>query len=404
MAVLQGWSLEFFYQNDSDEYVGMGHALASGDLLFTSEEASWFPLFRTPGYPLFLGTLYFFGLNDIGVVAVQMLLDAASCLLVFHLVMGVTGSEKGSLLASFLFAINPLFIVYSLQMLSESLFLFVFLLSNVLFFSNYERQSIVARDMVILGLLFGLMIWIRPISILFPVFYAVLLYKKHKVLSPSALLLILPAVFVLLWIMRNYLLAEEAVFSATVLWNVVCYYAGSVANDPASDISGFSHFIWAYHLHDPPVCTLLPYEQLKAGWNPAIEMILLNLPLFIKHSALGSLGLFEPFSPPHRLADAMPSSPTEIEIFGIETTIYENLIPFYAFSLVYSLILYSSSIYLLVKGGRKKKHVLWLFLVLLLYTAVVNGPLNYARYRFPLEPFFIIFAASALAAWLWKKS
>ncbi len=39
------------YEADSDEYIGMGRALAKGDFLFSS--ASWFPLFRTPGYPIF---------------------------------------------------------------------------------------------------------------------------------------------------------------------------------------------------------------------------------------------------------------------------------------------------------------------------------------------------------------
>lgn len=403
-SILQDLELKGLYQNDSDEYAGMGSALAGGDITFTSAEASWFPLFRTPGYPIFLAIFYALGLGDVQVALAQILIDAASCLLVFHLALRLSGKENVALLAAALYAVNPLMIEYSFQILSETLFTFAFLLANILFFGVYEKSAIGRKDALMLGALLGFIIWIRPISIVLPIIYAALLYRKHRDAVAAALLLAIPAVFVGLWIARNYLFAGEAVFSATLVWNVVCYYAGAVAQDPASDTSHFGDFISAYLLLTPAYCTALPFSELKAGWDPAISLIISNPLVFIKHSAIGAVSLFEFFGPVHRIAEAMGPmpQPMEFEFAGMENKAYAPLVPFYGIAAAYQLAIYWFAAIFLFRKESRKTPVFWFFIMLLAYTAIINGPISYSRYRIPLEPFLMLFAASTLVEWLWK--
>lgn len=388
------------YQNDSDEYVGMGRALASGDVLFTGEYASWYPLFRTPGYPAFLAPFYAFGFGDIQIALAQGLMDSASCLLLFHLAALTLKDRNAAHAAAALYAANPLFISFSFQLLSEAFFVFAFLLANIVFFTGYAKGRFGERDAAMLGALLGLIIWIRPISIAFPLFYAGLLYLKQRNAKEAALILLVPMLFAGAWVARNYVVEGEATLSGTLLWNVVCYYAGFVANDPASSLQGQDYFIWRYRWWDPSVCTMLPFSELKGGLAPALGLIAQNLPVFAWHSTLGALKLFEPFSPVSHVAAAL-SGMRSYEVDG--TMLAQEggwlaFLPLYAAAALYQLAAYFFAAWHLRDGKARGGALFPLFAVMLAYTCVMNGPLNYARYRFPLEPFIILFAAAGITA------
>lgn len=388
------------YQNDSDEYIAMGHALAEGDFLFSGQRAPWQPLFRTPGYPLFLAFFYAIGLPDAQVAFAQALLDAASCVLVFHLTMCISRGKGQAYAAAALFAANPLFMAYSFQLLSETFFLFVFLLANIVFFGALRKEPFGPRDAALLGALFGFLILIRPASIAFPLIYALVIYAGGRSLRGPALLLGVSAIFVLAWMGRNYLVDGEFVLSGTALWNIVCYYAGFVANDPASMLEGHGYTIWRYMLWDPARCTELPYAELKSALVPALELIGDNALVFARHSLIGWMLLFDPFNPAGHIGGALSGMrPPDIERMMLSRSgEYLWFLPVYAFALAYQMSVYSLAAVHLWRPESRKGPLFLLFAMLLAYTFIANGPLNYARYRFPIEPFIIVFASSGLWA------
>lgn len=380
VLIITGSNFFALYENDSKQYIGMGNALAHGDMFFTSDEASWFPLFRTPGYPIFLSVFYFLGFTDQMIALVQIILDSLSCLLVFKLADILLKNEKAALFAAFLYVINPLFISFSFQLLSETFFLFVFLVTNILFFEFYNKQKETIKPAVIVGLFFGFMIWIRPIAIVFPFIYCLTFYLKHRNHLPILTMIVIPLLFVGLWTARNYVIEGEMTFSATPLWNVVCYYNGAVVNDTSANLDGKEKFIEEYRLYNPPSCTDLNYTQLQNGLGTSQEIILTNPLIFAKKSFIAGFYLFEPV-PSHWIARA--SGDQEGGYFAIPI--------FNLLSIGYQAILYGFAIFFIVKERRSP--LVHLFLMLLIYTIIINATVNYHRYRFPLEVFLIIFAA-----------
>lgn len=375
------------YENDSDEYIGMGRALSQGDIFFVSATASWFPLFRTPGYPLFLSLPYAAGLNDLHVSFFQIILDCANVLLVFELTKKIKLGEGVAIVSALLYAANPLLISFSFQLLSETFFMFVFLITNVLFFNNLNKQRLNTKEAAVLGILFGFLVWIRPLSMLFPIFYAAFMCIRTKKLTQPALMAGIAYLFVLAWMARNYIFAGTLTYSATLLWSIVCYGAGYVANDPGADISNWGLFIETYSLTDPPLCTNVPFKGLQEGLPVAISFILSNIFVYLKQLAVSSMVFFEP-TPPLYIA----------RTFGWWDTISAPYILFYAISAIYQILLYCFAflgIKKLLKESQEKdfKLLLVFLLLLLIYSDLVVGTVNYHRYRLPFELFIIMIAA-----------
>lgn len=378
------------YEADSDEYIGMGRALAKGDFLFSS--ASWFPLFRTPGYPIFLSLFYYIGFNDMQISLFQIFLDSFSALLLYKLVSIITKNTSASILAGIFYSINPLLFSFSFQILSETFFMFIFLITNILFFITYSKNSngIKKIDIWVLGFLFSFLIWIRPVSILFPFIYSFIFYLKHRNFFAPGIFILLPIIFITFWTARNYYVGNNLTFSGIALWNFVCYYPGYIVSDPAANTSGWEGFIEEYSIKTPALCTDFDYEKLSTGLTPALKFISQNLMIFIKQTMLGALTLFEPTKSYHITLT-----------MSLNQAHYSNILSsFEIFSFSYQSLLYILSFIYLINFKNEKHTMLkdlnLLVILLFLGTIFINGPNNYHRYRMPLEPFFIIFAVQGL--------
>ena len=85
---------------------------------------------RTPGYPAFVAAVYAFnGRSPEAVVIVQILLAAATVVLVYLLSRQLGLSHRGSLLAAAVLALEPVSAMTSVLLLSETLFAFLLVLS-----------------------------------------------------------------------------------------------------------------------------------------------------------------------------------------------------------------------------------------------------------------------------------
>jgi 4-amino-4-deoxy-L-arabinose transferase-like glycosyltransferase len=154
---------------DTASYLEPGRNL----LLHGEFVASGLPeISRTPGYPLFLALVSLAG--PVAAALAQVLLSVFSVVLVWRLARTVFHDNRIALAAAWIFAFEPLSILYSILLLSETLFLALFLLSleRVAAFLREQRLSILAQA----GVCLAAATFVRPVSYYLPVVLAVGLF------------------------------------------------------------------------------------------------------------------------------------------------------------------------------------------------------------------------------------
>jgi len=121
-------------------------------------------LFRTPGYPLFLAITSLAGFPAAAVANV--LLSVFSTYLVWRIGRTVFNDNRIALCAAWLFAFEPISVTYSVLLISDALFLAIFLLSM-------ERMAVFLRErrlrvLVASGLWLAAATYVRPVSYYLP--------------------------------------------------------------------------------------------------------------------------------------------------------------------------------------------------------------------------------------------
>ncbi len=170
--------------------------------------------YRPPGYPLFLALIYFiFGIQPRAGLWVQGLLDSFSILLVYFLARRMV-SESYSLLSAFAYSI---YVVWPVMIMSETLFIFLFVLSLILLIRASEKPN--ASLFFLQGLIFGYSILVRPGTIIFfPVFLWYLFrtgwsWKRAWMIWVLVLGLSLPVVP---WLVREYRVHHRLIWISTI--------------------------------------------------------------------------------------------------------------------------------------------------------------------------------------------
>ena len=159
---------------------------------------------RTPGYSLFLALFSLAGPATAALA--QVLLSAFTVLLLWRLARAVFAEERIALLAAWLFAFEPVSVIYSVRLLPETLFLALLLLS-------LERLAVFLRDrnlwvLAQAGLWMAAATFVRPVSYYLPILLALGLFAVLERVpglrwkAPAVLLLsVLP--WLAVWQARN---------------------------------------------------------------------------------------------------------------------------------------------------------------------------------------------------------
>src|SRR5262249_39930188 len=129
--------------------------------------------FRTPGYPLFVGTLDIVG-GAILIYLVQALLQALNCAVIFTLTSKLFG-KRAARFASMLCATDVMLAVLNFEPMSEVLFVFLISLAAMVLLPRIvaEEKSRTA-SFFLGGLLLGVATHVRPAGLYLPVIYAAL--------------------------------------------------------------------------------------------------------------------------------------------------------------------------------------------------------------------------------------
>lgn len=193
-----------FYFDDEYEYWKMVNNFLSGKGLMVAETLK---AYRPPLYPLFLAMLVKMHAGIPGIRIVQSFISAVTCILIY-IVGKKIYNEKVAIMSACISAIYPFFIFYTGFLLTETLFIFLVVLS-ILTVINLEKSETFPSYGLLTGAVIGFAGLCRPTMELFFPFCLIfillsrdLLYKKiRKVLFACAGFIIVLSP----WITRNYI-------------------------------------------------------------------------------------------------------------------------------------------------------------------------------------------------------
>jgi hypothetical protein len=225
-VVLARHGADALNQDDTFSYLEPGRNLLLHGRFFADGVPD---LLRTPGYPLFLAVTSLGGLSVAAVANV--LLSVFSVILVWRLGRTVSGDSRVALGAAWIFAFEPVSITFSVFLLSETLFLTLFLLSleRLTAFLDGGRLPVLAAA----GVWLAAATFVRPVTYYLPValalglFFVLARVPRLRWKAPAVLLIsVLP--WLAAWQMRNWMETGYQGFTSVTDINLYYFCAAKV--------------------------------------------------------------------------------------------------------------------------------------------------------------------------------
>lgn len=413
-----------FSQIESDGYLTLAsnlyhHAVFSDRLSPPYVSASM----QVPGYPLFLVLFAIPFQSVVGALLIQIVLVSFSAILLYRLLEGIF-PERVCFWGALLFAIEPWNAFSANSVLSESLFIFS-LVAGIFFL----RKALVEEktwSWFVSGLLIGLSAFIRPISLylgLLAVFGFFLFFKWREALRAAFLFALGFFLIVGGWSFRNYKEFGTLSFATKgphtlYFYDVeqfLVYRDGISAKEADSRL--FLRAKADYpNLKSPDELNNVSYSSYLTKSSVAI---IREAPfLYIKMHLL-SLGTFF-FSDGYRLllqnfgygGESLPNLTLLIargDYHAVMLYLREGGIYTLAF-LIGFLFWFSSSFLAFVSlplafathESRNTLFTIGIFIFIVLYFAILTGPVAQARYRVPITPF--LFPLLGYSVWRMKHN
>jgi 4-amino-4-deoxy-L-arabinose transferase-like glycosyltransferase len=198
-----------FYFDDEYEYFKMVQNFLFGKGLIVSENLK---AFRPPLYPLILSFLYFLKFNLLGIRIFQAIISSLTVIFIYLLGKEVF-DEKTGFFSSLISTFYPFFIFYTGFLLTETLFVFLIVLTFFYLVKIIEKNGNLSLKA---GILLGLAGLTRPnIQLFFPVLTIHILFLQNKwkkilLLSIGFCLILLP------WVIRNYKIFNKFIPGTTM--------------------------------------------------------------------------------------------------------------------------------------------------------------------------------------------
>ncbi len=411
---------------DPGEYVVLGNAILNHEVYSLSEgNEKFFDSFRTPGYPVFIALVSdLFGSLDY-VIVVQLLLYAASAVLIFSLG-EILFDRKVAWLTTILWMINPSGIFHASFIWTDFFFTFVLLLSISTALWAYASKGYTHILTIASGLLLGYAILVRPVAQFLPVMVflilALLLLSKvtRCFVGKKGLLLIFLwfvscVVVVSPWSVRNYVRFDTFEISSVSAFNLLYYnltehnaYEKGLPTPeqlipesvPSYDKSLFRSFVYQ------ELYTNIAKRYLQEHWFSYLKFHLVKTTAFFIAPSYTDLGLlFFPDIEKTYRSVSLSSIALHFDVKSLFSLVYSQVkVGDYSFVLylanaVFWVYLFMFSTVTLVVSLLKKPRTMETFVILsfallVLYFAVLTGPVAIARYRLPVEPYVLLTAVA----------
>jgi 4-amino-4-deoxy-L-arabinose transferase-like glycosyltransferase len=391
--------------SDSIEYDQPARNLIT-DLSFQS-----FGTVRTPGYPVFLAVIYSItSYNTKAVFLVQIVLNIITLILIYKIA-DLFFSEKIALLSAFLFAIDVHQASYCVTLMTDTLFVTLFIASVYYLckvIKEFSLWGICASSFFL-----GLATLVRPISFLFPsvaVFSLLVVCGfKLKVRLVYSLLFVLVFIAVLSpWLIRNYVMYDEAKLTSLSGVNLLFYnVAFTEVYKTGEKVEKIRDQFYDLSIaKGADLSDTLSFKNSIIYTNIAKQYIKDNFGLYCKKNLLGIINMFVNLDS-RFLGSFFHAGTNSIDFFSSKNIL--SLIKVYfqtkslveiiiAFFLVpFLLINYLFSLYGSILLMRKYDKLVFLFLLIIIYFSFITGVVGVARYKLPIMPFINILCAIGLA-------
>jgi hypothetical protein len=403
-----------FSQIDTSSYLLPGrNLLFHGSFVFQDGQPY---LSRTPGYPLFLALTTLPGMEF--AVLVQVILSALTVVLVWRLARGIFEDDRIALLSAWIFAFEPVSIFNSIALMSETLFLVLFLLSleRLVQFLRGHRLLVLAQA----GIFLAAATFVRPVTYYLPVplalgLFLVLARVPALRWKAPAVLLLTALPWLAAWQIRNWVETGFSGFSSIGVENPYFY-------DTADLIARTEHrpaFQVMRELGGGGRSNYFAAHPEQVGWSQAQRLAFMksetdkvvrqHLGLVLLSRIQGSARVV--FSPAAndlllQLALVDPAEVMKMRA-GLHAqdplyaaSEFADAHPFVGALMAGLEILLLGTYFLAVKGvlrGGVPGACLWLlFGVWLYFMAISGGAQGGGRYRLPVMPILCILAAAGV--------
>jgi 4-amino-4-deoxy-L-arabinose transferase-like glycosyltransferase len=413
-AVIVRRGLVALIQPDTASYLRPGRNLLLSGKFYSGGLPE---LERTPGYPLFLALLG--GASPLVVIFAQVLLSAFSVLLVWRIARVLFANPRTALVAAWLFAFEPLSVIYSVLLLSETLFLTLFLLSleRLVEFLRSHRL----RTLAVAGLWLAAATFVRPVTYYLPLALAVGLFAvlaRTPGMRPGlywkapAVLLLSTMPWLAAWQFRNFVETGFAGFSSIQTQDLYYFNAGEVTAqlehrtlDQVDYDLGYGSEA-AFLARHPQAAAWTQQQRLAFMRAEAMRVLRANPGLFLRIHAQGMMrATFNPgaavlvglFGTPlnnatfvrERQEGQLQAALTAAKQFPVQTAVLAAL------ELVL-LALYAFALRAVILCRVPRTYLCLLLGLALYFVAVSGGAIGAARLRLPIMPAICILAVAGI--------
>jgi 4-amino-4-deoxy-L-arabinose transferase-like glycosyltransferase len=388
--------------SDSAEYKALSQNLFINHV-FKLDPKSDYETFRTPGYPLFIGIINKIFNTYFAVTLMQIVLTFLTALLLFKITLRFF-SRKSALVSPILFLMSPTAITQSLVLLSDTLFVFLLILILYILFSRKATR----RMYIVAGLLLGISVLVRPISLFLPILIIPFLFifngKKEgikKVMVHSGLFLAALALMVMPWMARNNAVAGHFAISSLSAYNLFHYNLPEYIATKQGISAEAARETFETKLSPQArenQKSLRYSNDLSAISVPFLKSHLISyaffhgiktVPFFITSSIESAVTLRNSFLPNDTNISVIQENLSDLVIHGkfaeLATVLVKN--PFITLEQIFWVVVMALSLYAVLRNYKKPQY--WLFLLIIFYFAFLTGPVSYSRYRLPAEPFML---------------
>jgi 4-amino-4-deoxy-L-arabinose transferase-like glycosyltransferase len=373
-----------FHPLDSAEYDRLGWNLAAhGSYSLAKTEPHTPDLTRTPVYPGYVAFCYsVFGHRPAVVVASQLVMGTATCLLVYALA-AILGGPRAGCVSGVLLAVDPLSVTFSALLMSETLFTLLFT-GSLCCLVSYARRPRVGAALAT-ATLASVALMCRPIAILWPLTILLVCVVsawtrgKWQPLVHAGLVALLVAVTVGSWVVRNQRVGGLPVLSTVQGINLYYHRAARIVAAEDNISLAEAQRLLERRLHESPEEeTAEPASEYHHMERAGREIILGSPGVYLSLHAQGVGRMMAPRDNP--LPGPLPAQAAWWIEAGFLT------------------VLYGLACIGLMSCARVEMRLGLLLGLVLVYFAVLSGPEAYARFRVPLMPALAVLAGLGAAA------
>lgn len=230
ISCIQKGDFSNFYSPDTYSYLTMAKQLVAYGQFAVNGVPE---IFLTPGYPVFLALGLLLKHVELVTLLLQISISCATVYLIYRIAVLMFHAEHIAKLCALLYAVEPLSILYSNELLVETIMAFLVILFLFFILKYIEKKTIL--DLFFASLAIAASVYVKIATYFLPLFLiaACILWifwkKKEKTAALTiCLFLCISYAFIGVWQVRNMVKAGYAAFSAIPDYNIYYYEAASV--------------------------------------------------------------------------------------------------------------------------------------------------------------------------------